>query len=96
MHSSLRPSCFKTKESAANLVSLSTSLWTNLESNVLDTTNEQKDPATVADAAMNQLTLLSVHVAVMDTKRMSRGGKTEVPHPCGKPKTNPEIVKQLE
>ena len=58
MHRSLRPSCFRTKESAVNLVSVSTSLWTNLESNVLETTNEQNDPATVADAAMNQLAFL--------------------------------------
>lgn len=63
MHRSLRPSCFKTKESAANLVSDSTSLWTNLESNVLETMNEQKDPATVADAAINQLVFRSAYFA---------------------------------
>lgn len=74
MHSSLRPSCFKTKESAANLVSLLTSRWTNLESNVLDTTNEQKDPATVADAVMNQLAFLSVYITVAGTNDASEGG----------------------
>lgn len=55
MHKSLRPSCFRTRERAVNRASVSTSLWTNLESIVLETIKEQKEPATVADAAMNQL-----------------------------------------
>ncbi len=45
-------------------MSLSTSLCTNLESKVLETMNEQKDPAMVADAAMNQLACSSAYVQV--------------------------------
>ena len=62
MHKSLRPSCFKTSESAANRVSFSTRPRANLESIVLETINEHRDPATLADAAINQLVYQSALV----------------------------------
>lgn len=55
IHRSLRPSRFRTKVSAANLVSCSTSRWTYLERMVRETMKEHRDPKTVADATMNQL-----------------------------------------
>lgn len=55
IHNSLRPSCFRTRERASNLVSFSTSRCTNLESSVRERRKEQRDPTMVADATMNQL-----------------------------------------
>ena len=55
MHSSLRPSCFKTNDSASNLVSLATSRCTKFESSDLEARKEQVLPATVAVATMNHL-----------------------------------------
>lgn len=48
IHSNLRPSYLRVKESAANLLSRSIKRLTNLDSIVRDTINEQVDPNTVA------------------------------------------------
>lgn len=54
---SLRPSCFKTSDSASNLRSFATKPLTKLENNVRETMKEHVDPTTVADATMGQLSL---------------------------------------
>ena len=55
MHKSLRPSCFNTRDKAANLVSFATSRCTKFDSTVLDTTKEHVEPMIVAVAAINHL-----------------------------------------
>ena len=55
MHNSLRPSCFKTRASASNLLSLATSRLTKLDKRVLEVMKEHKDPTMLAVATMNQL-----------------------------------------
>lgn len=48
IHSNLRPSYLRVKESAANLLSRSIRRLTNLDKTVRDTMNEHVDPKTVA------------------------------------------------
>ena len=55
MQSSFSPSCLRVKDSAANLLSLAISRWTNLERMVRETIKELRDPTTVAEATMNHL-----------------------------------------
>lgn len=55
MHNSLRPSCFRTRASASNLLSLATSRLTKLDKRVLEAMKEHKDPTILAVATMNQL-----------------------------------------
>ena len=55
MHRSLRPSCFKTNDSASNLVSFATSRCTKFERSDLEAMKEHVDPAMVAVATMNHL-----------------------------------------
>ena len=55
MHRSLRPSCFKTNDSASNLVSFATSRCTKFERSDLEVRKEHADPATVALATINHL-----------------------------------------
>ena len=55
MTRSLRPSCFKTRESASNLRSFATMRLTNVESSVRETIKEHVEPTIVADATMGQL-----------------------------------------
>lgn len=79
IHKSLRPSCFNTKESAANRVSFLMSRCTKFESSVLETMNEQKDPITVADAAINQLAILLVFSRPGDNTLTARKGPLSYP-----------------
>ena len=55
MTSNFNPSCFKVSASAANRLSVSTSRWAKPDRRLRDTTNEQKEPTTVAEATTNQL-----------------------------------------
>jgi len=66
MTKSLRPSCFKTSDSASNLRSFATILFTKLESNVRDTMKEHVDPTIVADATIGQLPHVSLPFTLAD------------------------------
>ena len=55
MTRSLRPSCLRTRESAAKRLSLATRRLTKLDRIVRETIKEHNDPAMVAEAIINQL-----------------------------------------
>ena len=59
MNSSFRPSCLSTSDRASNRLSFATSRCTKFDSRVRETTNEQTDPATVAEATIGQLETIS-------------------------------------
>ena len=54
MHRSLSPSCFSVRVRAAKRLSFATRRSTYLRRTVLDTKNEKKEPAMVAEARMSQ------------------------------------------
>ena len=100
IHRSFKPSCFSTRERAANLLSFATSRLTKLESTVLETMKEHVDPTTVAVAAMNHLqritcqrraTRLGECVWILGRYRIVYGA-----YPSGNPYTKPAIVKHVE
>ena len=59
MNRSFRPSCLSTSDRASNRLSFATIRCTKFDSRVRETTNEQIDPATVAEATIGQLRNIS-------------------------------------
>ena len=94
MHRSLRPSCFKTNDSASNLVSLATSRCTKFEKSDREAMKEHVDPTTVAVATMNHL---NPFPSAFLPRRMNCVGKeSRATHPSGNPYTKPAIVMHEE
>ena len=72
MNSSFRPSCFSTSDRASNRLSFATSRCTKFDSRVRETTNEQTDPATVAEATIGQLKTISWLCRVAQCRRSDK------------------------
>ena len=75
MTRSFRPSCFKTRERASNLLSFATSRFTKLERSVRETMKEHVDPTIVAEATIGHLSSSQQHkhISLRKEKRTPMG-----------------------
>ncbi len=89
MQRSLRPSCLRVRDSAANRLSLAIRRCTYLDRIVRETIKEQRDPMTVAEAMMNHLRMLGQY-CVLEVRF------SIVTHPTGKPYIKPAVVTHVE